>query len=376
MAEEKKVLTKEEKQKIVADYKAQKKAEKEAKKAEIAKEVAIDKAITPEQKARIDERAKEIKAESDRQAAMKKEEAKQIKAAEKAKIAGMSKEDAEKYKADQKAKTKADRQAAYEKAQGEKDAKLNKLTEDLSKREDCGGKIHRFFHAFNMTKFCRFFSNGWLKFKCLHPTGAAWVYQIFFFIVFSEGVTIWQYLLLTFLPMAFGMDLAGTEFMWPQIHMATYTDPASGNTKELIWNILGYPVNTDIKTGAVQIGGGLGYFIAFEIATFTAQCINFPLQRNITYRSHGNPWYQAMWYFIGWVAISFLCNMINGLWIPFGSIYLAPAIYNLLVMFMTGGISMVIFFFIFRIIFPAGAADTSHEEAKKEILAKDAVLKA
>jgi hypothetical protein len=375
MAEEKKVLTKEEKQKIVADYKAQKKAEKEAKKAEIAKEVAIDKAITPEQKTRIDERAKEIKAESDRQAAMKKEEAKQIKAAEKAKIAAMSKEDAEKYKADQKAKTKADRQAAYEKAQAEKDAKLNKLTEDLSKREDCGGKIHRFFHAFNMTKFCRFFSNGWLKFKCLHPTGAAWVYQIFFFIVFSEGVTIWQFLVMLFLPYAFA-SLSSQAFVWPAVTLWAWPDAGKDSAANMIWAIFNEPVQ--YKDGVIVAQGGLGNFIAFEIAVFTAQCINFPLQRNITYRSHGNPWYQAMWYFIGWVLISLVVNMVWGFVNPIllhvmGS---EAFIYTLIKTFITGGISMVIFFFIFRIIFPAGAADTSHEEAKKEILAKDAVLKA
>ena len=58
---------------------------------------------------------------------------------------------------------------------------------------------------------------------------------------------------------------------------------------------------------------GWGYFIAFEIAVFTAQCINFPLQRNITYRSHGNPWFQAMWYFIGWVLVSIATNAIWGI---------------------------------------------------------------
>ena len=34
----------------------------------------------------------------------------------------------------------------------------------------------------------------------------------------------------------------------------------------------------------------------------------------------------------------------------------APAIYNILVTFITGGVSMVIFFFVFKIIFPEGEA--------------------
>lgn len=33
---------------------------------------------------------------------------------------------------------------------------------------------------------------------------------------------------------------------------------------------------------------------------------------------------------------------------------MAPAVYNILVTFITGGVSMVIFFFVFRIIFPKG----------------------
>ena len=36
--------------------------------------------------------------------------------------------------------------------------------------------------------------------------------------------------------------------------------------------------------------------------------------------------------------------------------YVEPAIYNILVTFITGGVSMVIFFFVFKIIFPEGEA--------------------
>ena len=90
-----------------------------------------------------------------------------------------------------------------------------------------------------------------------------------------------------------------------------------------------------------------------------AQCINFPLQRNITFKSHGNVAYQAMWYFIAWIVISLICNGFNNLWMPVAAAYVAPAVYNILVTFITGGVSMVIFFFVFKIIFPEG-------EAKKE----------
>lgn len=122
------------------------------------------------------------------------------------------------------------------------------------------------------------------------------------------------------------------------------------------WSLLGYNVLRD-AAGNVLIGGGLGYFISYELGSFLAQCINFPLQRNITFKSHGNPVYQAIWYFIAWVVISLICNGFNNLWMPVASAYVAPAVYNLLVTIITGGVSMVIFFFVFKIIFPEGKAE-------------------
>lgn len=186
----------------------------------------------------------------------------------------------------------------------------------------------------------------WETFEAKHPKLAKWAYQIFYFFVFSMMVTVFQYLVFTFLPGILGIGLAGTEFMWPQAPMKIFG-------VEFTWSLLGYNVLYD-AAGTVVIGGGLGYFISYEVGSFLAQCINFPLQRNITFKSHGNPWYQAMWYFIAWVVISLICNGFNNLWMPIASVYVAPAVYNLLVTFITGGVSMIIFFFVFKIIFPEG----------------------
>ena len=190
----------------------------------------------------------------------------------------------------------------------------------------------------------------WEDFEKKHPKLAKWLYQIFYFFVFSMGVTLIQYLFFTFLPQVLGKELAGTEFMWPQIQMELFGVPFT-------WSLLGYNVLYD-QTGAVMIGGGLGYFISYEVGSFVAQCINFPLQRNITFKSHGNPFYQAMWYFFAWIAISLICNGFNNLWMPAAAAYVPPAVYNILVTFITGGVSMVIFFFVFKIIFPEGEKQT------------------
>lgn len=188
----------------------------------------------------------------------------------------------------------------------------------------------------------------WEQFQKKHPKSAKWLYQIFYFWVFSMGVTILQYLMFTFFPYLFGIGLAGTEFMWPQIpiHFAGF---------DYKWNILGYEVARN-AAGEVVFGGGLGYFISYELGTFLAQCVNFPLQRNITFKSHGNLAWQIMWYFIAWILISLVCNAVNGLWMPIAQNYFTPAVYNILVTFITGGVSMVIYFFVYKIIFPEGQA--------------------
>lgn len=198
-------------------------------------------------------------------------------------------------------------------------------------------------------RFRRWWCPIWGNFRTKHPKAAKWIYQLFYFYVFSMSVTIFQYLMFTFLPYLFGLRLAGTEFMWPQI-------PIQIGEFRYKWNILGYDIVRN-SAGEVIIGGGLGYFISYEIGSFLAQCINFPLQRNITFRSKGPVLYQAMWYLIAWVLISLFCNAINGFWLPIAQAYFQPAVYNLLVTFITGGVSMVIYFFVFKIIFPEGEAN-------------------
>lgn len=194
-------------------------------------------------------------------------------------------------------------------------------------------------------------SGQWKRFSSDHPTAAKLIYQLFYFWVFSMGVTILQYLMFTFFPYMFGIRLAGKEFMWPQIPMHIFG-------YDFKWNILGYEVIRN-SAGEAMIGGGLGYFLSYELGTFLAQCINFPLQRNITFKSKGNILWQSMWYFIAWILISLVCNGVNGLWMPIARQYFAPAVYNVLVTFITGGVSMVIYFFVYKIIFP--------EENKKRI---------
>ncbi len=190
--------------------------------------------------------------------------------------------------------------------------------------------------------------NAWSRFEEKNPKASKWIREGGLFFIFSNLVTIIQYIIYAFLPNMLGLKLAGTAWSWPAIPVRLFGI-------DFTWNAIGYDVVCD-ATGNVVIGGGLGYLIAMLVGSFLAQVINFPLQRNITFRSKGNPWYQAMWYFLAWVVITFAVNSINCVWVAVASKLLDTWLYNIGTTFLMGGISMVVFFFVFKIIFPEGEA--------------------
>ena len=100
----------------------------------------------------------------------------------------------------------------------------------------------------------------------------------------------------------------------------------------------------------------MGYFAAFAITLFMAQCVNFPMQRNITFKSHGNVWFQIAWYVVAFVLITIVCSFLMGLYVPLCKRFFAPAVYNILITVINGGVQMVIYFPIYKIIFPEGEA--------------------
>ena len=188
----------------------------------------------------------------------------------------------------------------------------------------------------------RWWLGTWYGFAEKHEKLAGLIYKIFFFFVFSMSVTVWQYIVMTFLPYAFA-SLDGEAWGWPNVSLWDGSEP---------FIILGD-------------NAGLGTWIAYEIAVFTAQCINFPLQRNITYKSKGNPWLQALAYFIGWILVSIGTGAIYGLANVFMTGWGWPAaLISLVKTVITGGVSMVVFFFIFLIIFP-DQQKTAANAAKK-----------
>jgi putative flippase GtrA len=189
------------------------------------------------------------------------------------------------------------------------------------------------------------FADALKRLESRHPKLFRLLREFLVFYMFSLAVTAIQYLIFTFMPQFLGLGLAGTEFMFPRLPLRLFG-------MEYSWNILGYEIARN-AAGEVIIGGGLGYFISYEFGSLVAQIVNFPLQRNITFKSRGNIAYQIFWYFIAWTLISLICNAVNGLWLPPAQARFSASIYNLLVTFVTGGVSMFIYFFVYKIIFPS-----------------------
>ena len=177
--------------------------------------------------------------------------------------------------------------------------------------------------------------NFWNKFAEKHPGAAKWIREGGLFVIVSNVVTVIKYFILQFLPAAFA-GLGDASFGWPGIDVTLF-----GETFQ--WNILGYD----------QAHGGLAYFVAYIVAMFLGECINFPIQKNLVFRSKGNLGKQIVWYLIAFFVITCIVNSINCIWVAVAGIFLPDFIYNIGTVVLNGGVSMVIFFFVNKIIFPS-----------------------
>lgn len=169
-----------------------------------------------------------------------------------------------------------------------------------------------------------------------HPKIAQWFREGGLFIIFSYVVTFAKYLMLLFLPALFAA-YADIGWGWPSIQ---------GNLFGIrfTFNVIGYAAED----------GGLAYLYAYLVSSFLGECINFPLQRNITFRSKGPLALQIPIYFLGWVVITLIVNSINSVWVGVASYLVPAAIYNIVTIVLNGGVSMVVFFVLNKIIFAEG----------------------
>ncbi len=100
--------------------------------------------------------------------------------------------------------------------------------------------------------------NLWQNFADKHPGASKWVREGGLFVIVSNLITVFKYLMLLFLPLAFA-GLPNVDFGFPGIDITLF-----GETFK--WNIIGYDA----------AHGGLPYFCAYMVAMVIGECINFP----------------------------------------------------------------------------------------------------
>lgn len=171
-----------------------------------------------------------------------------------------------------------------------------------------------------------------------HPALAKWVREGGLFVIVSNLITVFKYLILQFLPSIFS-GLSHEAFGFPGIELNILGI-------KFPWYIIGYG----------KEAGGFSYFCAYMVAMVIGEVINFPIQRNIVFRSKGNVWYQIMWYFLAFCVITCIVNSINCIWVAVAGHFVPDFVYNIGTTVLNGGISMIIFFFVNKIIFPEGEA--------------------
>lgn len=184
------------------------------------------------------------------------------------------------------------------------------------------------------------------KFAEKHPKAAEWIRKGGLFIIFSYVVTFIKLLLLMFLPDLFRMMVGNAEWLWPNIPVTVF-----GVDFNLA--IIGNALLTDAN-GVVT--GGLAYTLANLTTIFLGECVNFPLQRNVTFKSHGPLAPQILMHFLATIAVFLVMNLFTCVWNPVTNALIANealrnTVQSVVTTVVTGGVAMVIIFAVDNAIF-------------------------
>ena len=186
----------------------------------------------------------------------------------------------------------------------------------------------------------------WENFAKDHPKLSIWVREGGLFFLVSNLITLFKYLMLTFLPAAFAF-MGSKDFGFPGTELTLF-----GITFK--WYIIGY--------GAEQ--GGLAYFTAYMLAMFVGEVVNFFIQRKYVFRSQGNMAYEGMWYFLAFCLVTCVVNSVNCIWIAVAGHFVKGWIYNIVTTILNGGVSMVVFFIVNKIVFSTDTKEIGKVDAK------------
>lgn len=165
-----------------------------------------------------------------------------------------------------------------------------------------------------------------------HPKAAEWIRKGGLFLIFSYLVTFLKFLLLMFLPNLYRGMVGDAVWTWPGIEAT----------------VLGVPFNLSIIGNALA-DGGLAYTLANLTAIVFGECVNFPLQRNVTFKSHGPLVPQIAAHGIATIVVFLVMNLFTCVWNPIttaliANVALRDTVRNIVTTVVTGGVAMVIIF--------------------------------
>ncbi|MCD8143285.1 MAG: hypothetical protein LUD83_08450 [Clostridiales bacterium] len=175
-----------------------------------------------------------------------------------------------------------------------------------------------------------------------HPKAAEWIRKGGLFVIFSYVVTFLKMLLLMFLPSFYEGIVGDAEWLWPNIPLT----------------VLGVDFNLAI-IGNSLASGGLAYTLANLTTIFLGECVNFPLQRNVTFKSHGPLAPQIGMHLLATIAVFLVMNLFTCVWNPvvialIANEALRNTVQSIVTTIVTGGVAMVIIFAVDNTIFAPG----------------------
>ena len=174
-----------------------------------------------------------------------------------------------------------------------------------------------------------------------HPKAAEWIRKGGLFLIFSWAVTALKAVMLMFLPGLFHGFVGDTEWLFPGIPVELF---GVGFKLSIIGNAL--EVGAD---GAYLVNSGLAFTLANLTAIFFGECINFPLQRNVTFKSHGPLAPQLGLHFLATIAVFLVMNLFTCVWNPVTVALISNeavrnTVSSIVTTVVTGGVAMVIIF--------------------------------
>ena len=184
-----------------------------------------------------------------------------------------------------------------------------------------------------------------------HPKAAQWIREGGLFIIFSYVVTFIKMLLLMFLPTLYHGMVGDTEWLFPGIPVTMF-----GVSFKL--SIIGNALEYD-AAGVALVSSGLAFTLANLTAIVFGECINFPLQRNVTFKSHGPVVPQIICHGLATIAVFLIMNLFTCIWNPvtvalITNEALRNTVSSIVTTVVTGGVSMVIIFIVDKTIFSPG----------------------